>query len=648
MKLRAVLRKLGREKKKAVVIFLTFFIVSLGINYTLSAIGGVLKAFEGYTAKGNVDFDAKGVSIDDLREFGEIINYMYYNTTIVKIHGREFHAMVGYGEFSAIKEKPSGNEVIVLGMNDVKRGEEVEINGKFYTVKASYYFPSGTPIILMNEKGRWLYVFMNSKNPDELARYLEKHAQVRYFKAFEGEQPYMDVLKNAKNFLMSFFYLLLGAAISVIVLTTIAHVKSGVREIGIHKALGLPNSFIFLLFAGDYLLMSLTAYVLGMLPGLWLGYHYSYLFIEAPIQRNYSYALPYDITVLLLITLLVIFPGVYIVGIRPIDGLRFVPKRTSVLRFFAVFFVISLASLSAYMAYIGITNVLNDVTYSFNLKVYGDPEVVGKLPGEKVGILTGQQIDGVTVTFYFVAFNSTIGMPLKEGRWLRKENEAVIGIGLAKELGLKVGDTLRLKVLGEEKEYRIVGISRAPFSNFRVIFLPKIKAIPDNVAFLKVEDPEAKKFKYERMRLYVKTVEDIKGETQQNVSLFRSMIFGLIVMILIVALFALFALIYLEIEGNEKVYATLKAVGIPNSYVWREFLKKAIPSLIISSLLALPISLKVGEYIGNIVLPVELGMGDLGGVAPLLLVLYLLYGVFIVLLTERALNRLDVVKALRS
>ncbi len=276
--------------------------------------------------------------------------------------------------------------------------------------------------------------------------------------------------------------------------------------------------------------------------------------------------------------------------------------------------------------------------------MWGDPSKIAQVPGEKAGYLSGQKVNGMTTEIYFFDYESIFEKTLIAGRWFGKEDEAVIEKGLARKLGLKVGDTIKVQLLGEEREYRVVGISDMYFYDFKAVFLPKINAVPDRVAFLNAENPEELKEEY-GLGLKVHTIDDSRRQTENNLMLFKAAVYGVIGIIFLISLFAL---IYLEIEGNEKVYATLKAVGIPNSHIWREFLKKVMPSLVISSLLALPISLKLGEHIGNLVLPVELGMGDLVKVVPLLLVLYFLYGVFIVLLTERALNRLDVVKALRS
>ncbi|WP_456422297.1 FtsX-like permease family protein, partial [Thermococcus sp.] len=116
----------------------------------------------------------------------------------------------------------------------------------------------------------------------------------------------------------------------------------------------------------------------------------------------------------------------------------------------------------------------------------------------------------------------------------------------------------------------------------------------------------------------------------------------------LVSVFAIFTLIYLEVEGNEKVYATLKAIGIPDSHVEREFLAKTVPSAVIGSLLALAPAIRVGYYIGNILLPVNLSLGDALWILPLLPVLYIVYALLTVLVVRRVMGRLDVVNALRA
>ena len=648
MRLRAVLRKLGREKKKAAVVFLAFFFVSIGFNFALSAVGSISKAVEDFAELGNVELAVEGVTVEELGRFGEVVNYVYFNDTEVEFNGKEYRAVVGYGEFKSLHVRTPEDGAVVLAFPEVKKGDKIKIGDEVYEVKGSYYYLMGTPIILVNERGGRLYALMRCNNTEALAMFLMENAKVDYFQVYEdSEIPYIDSLRNVKNFEMSFFYLLLGASLVVIVLLTVTHVKENVREVGVLKALGLPDSFVSALFLGDQTLVALTAYLAGIPIGMKLGYSYIVSRFPMKTSLNYTYPLEFDVVILLGTALILSLPYLYVSRIRTIEALRFTPRKSSRLRFFAAFFVVFLASSSAYFGVKGIENTLT-LELPYNLEVWGDPSKIAQIPGEKAGYLSGQKVNGMTTEIYFFDYESIFEKTLIAGRWFEKEDEAVIEKGLARKLGLKVGDTIKVQLLGEEREYRVVGISDMYFYDFKAVFLPKINAVPDRVAFLNVENPEELKERYEELGLNARTLEDKKRLAKNNLMLFKAAAYGVMGIIFLISLFALFALIYLEIESNEKVYATLKAVGIPNSHVWKESLRKALPSLIAGSLLALPVSLKVGEYIGNIVLPAELGMGDLTKIFPLLLVLYPLYGVFIVLLTERALNRLDVVKALRS
>ncbi|WP_167887199.1 MULTISPECIES: ABC transporter permease [unclassified Thermococcus] len=648
MKLRATLRKLKHENKKAVIVFLAFLFVSLGFNFALSGIGSISRAVEDFAKLGNVELEVEGVSVEDLSKFGEVINYVYFNDTKIEFNGKKYRAVVGYGEFKSLHVKTPEDGVVVLAFPEVKKGDKIKINGKEYGVKGSYYYFSGIPFVLVNEKGQYLYVLMRCNDTEALASFLMKNARVRYFFIYnEGEMPYMDALKNIKKFVMSFFYLLLGASLAVIVLVTITHVKGSVREVGVLKALGIPDSFISTLFVGDFLLIALVAYLIGIPLGINLGCFYIASRFPIPTSPDYIYPLKFDIFILLGITLILSLPYLYVSRLKIIEALRFTPRKSHPLRFFATFFIIFLATSSAYFGIKGVENLIS-FNYSYNLMVWGDPAKITQLPGEKAGYLSGQKVDRMTTEVYFFDYKSIFEKTLIAGRWFEKPDEAVIEKGLAKKLDLKVGDTIKVQILGEWREYKIVGISNMNFYDFKAVFLPKVPFVPDKVAFLNVENPEGLKEKYEKLGLSAVTMEDLKRRMESNLMIFKTAVYGVIGIILFISVFALFALIYLEIESNEKVYATLKAVGIPNSHVWKEFLKNALPSLIASSLLALPISLKIGGYIGNLVLPVEFSINDLAKVVPLLLVLYLLYGIFIVLLTNRALNKLDVVKALRS
>lgn len=648
MKLRIIVRKLRHEKKKAIVVFLAFFLVSLGFNFTLSGIGSINKAIEDFAKQGNVEFEVEGISVKNLSKFGEVVNYIYFNDTKVEFNGREYQAMVGYGEFKSLHTKSPSDGAVVLAFPEVKSGDKIKIGGEVYKVRESYYYLSSVPFVLVNKSGRHLYVLMQCNNTEALAGFLMKNAKVGYFTIYgSGEIPYMDALKNIKNFAMSFFYLLFGASLVVIILITVVHVKESVGEIGILKALGLTDSFTFFLFVGDYLVLALASYLAGIPLGIKLGY--SYVSLRFPLSTSpvYLYPLKFDAFTLFGIGLILSLPYLHISRAKITEALHFTPGKSSSLKFFTMFLIIFLTTFSAYFGIKGVEN-LGNFNSPYNLAVWGDPAKIAQIPGEKAGYLSGQRVNGVTTEVYFFEYKSIFEKTLIDGRWFREPNEAVVEKGLAKKLGLKVGDTIKVNLLGKWREYKVVGISNMIFYDFKAVFLPKVSFVPDKVAFLNAKNPEKLKEDYQKLGLNAHTADDSKRRMENNLMLFKTAVYGVIAIILFISIFALFALIYLEIEGNEKVYATLKAVGLPNSYVWREFLKKVMPSMIISSLVVLPISLKVGEYIGNLVLPVALGRGDLIKVVPSLLVLYLIYGTFIVLLTSRALNRLDVVKALRT
>ncbi len=165
--------------------------------------------------------------------------------------------------------------------------------------------------------------------------------------------------------------------------------------------------------------------------------------------------------------------------------------------------------------------------------------------------------------------------------------------------------------------------------------------------FMKVSDPEKVKKKLEALGLKVYTLEDLRRMTQQNLVLFKTPVYTVMVVTFLVSVFAIFTLIYLEIEGNEKVYAILKAIGIPDSHVEREFLRMTVPAAVFGSLLAISPSLKLGYYIGNLLLPVNLSLGDARKVLLLLPVFYAAYALLTVLIVRRVMRRLEVVKALR-
>ena len=649
MRLQTALAKLRRGKKRAVTVFIIFAFLSLGINFTLSGIGSFIKAIDDFSHIGNVELVVQGVTVENLTRFGEVVNYIYFDNGKVELNGKTYSALIGYGRFDVPKVRSSPEGVYVLAFPEVKKGDKIRINGKTYTVLGSYYYLMGEPIVLTMEKGGNLYAFMRCNDTKALAEFLMGHARVRYFLVYRnGHTPYMDELRNARNFVMSFFYLLLGTALLVKVLVTIAHVRGSTREVGVLKALGLPDSFVFTLFVGDYLIVALLGYTAGILPGILLGSSFNiFVNVPLPLKPNYVYPLKFDVLIMLAIVLMVSLPYLYVSRIRTIEALRFVPKRSSILKFLAIFFVVFLASSSAYFSLVGVEKLAN-FSAPFNVWAIGSPEKISKLPGEKAGYLSGQSVNGVTTEVYFFNYTSVFQKTLISGRWFKEPDEAVVEVGLARKLHLKVGDTIRVTILGVTRDYRVVGISDMFFYNHRALFLPIQDFVEPTMDFMKVSDPEGVKEELEAQGLKVYTLDDLRRMTEQNLVLFKTPVYTVMLVTFLVGVFAIFTLVYLDIEGNEKVYATLKAIGIPDSHVEREFLSKVVPSSIMGSLLAIPPAVKVGYYIGNIILPVNISLGDALKVLPLFTALYVAYALFTALIVRRVMRRLDVVKALRA
>ena len=649
MRLRTILAKLRREKRRAATVFVIFAFLSLGINFTLSGIGSVVKAIDDFSHVGNVEFIAQGVTVDNLTRFGEVVNYLYFDEGKVRLNGREYTALIGYGRFKVPGVESSPKGVFVLAFPEAKKGEDIEVNGKTYTVLGSYYYLMNEPIVLTMKRGSSLYVVMRCNDTRALAEFLMSHAKVRYFEVYRnGHAPYLDELRNVRNFVMSFFYLLLGAALSVKILVTIAHMRGSVREVGVLKALGLPYSFVFSLFIGDYLIVAVLGYLAGIIPGMLLGISFNiFSNTPLPLKLNYIYPLKFDVLILLGILLMISLPYLYVSRIKTIEALHFSPRRPSLLKFLAIFFVVFLASSSAYFSLVGIEK-LASFNAPFNVWVIGSPLKIASLPGEKVAYLPGQEVNGITTEVYFLNYNSIFEKTLIAGRWFKGSDEAVVEVGLARKLGLNVGDIIRVTILGVTKTYRVVGISNAFFHNYAALFLPKVPFVEDRMAFMTVENPEEVKVKLEAQGLKVYTLEDLKRMTQQNLILFKTPVYVVMLVTFLVSAFAVFTMIYLEVEGNEKVYAILKAIGSPDSHVQREFLFKTVPSAVLGSLLSLLPAVKLGESIGNILLPVSLSPSDALKVLPLFPVLCIAYALFTMVIVRRVMKKLDVVKALRS
>ncbi len=643
MLLKALIRKLMSEKKVFAVLII-FILIGTGFNFSISVIGSMLGNLNSFLSHGNTIVVARNATLENISRYGEVVDYQYYDPAIMKYGRKEIRVFNGYGEFKTLEIKsPEKGKVIVLGM-DIPTGSRITIDGKNYTVAASYFYITSSPMVLTQHRGKTLFVFMKCKDSSALSEYLKENTQILQFNTWEGENgPGYQNLRQMENFVLALFSIVIFSTLLIILLLGITHVIGELRATGILKAMGVPDSFIASLFMGNYLLLSLLGYLAGILIGVFLGMQLSENFISLPFVLNAPFLMLYNTLILLAIVIFALLPYLYVRRVDIITALRGGFSRISSIKYFLIFSIIFFAVLAPYT----VTQEFSTqkIEVPFDLYVYGD---VGNLSiGEKAGYLYGVEFKGTYTDIYFMDYNSSFASTVVKGKWFFRSDDAVIGYGLAERYNLGVGDKIRIHMLGEWENYTIAGISNSPLDNFGAVYLPKVKYIPDSVAFIKTHEPEKLKKQMESEGFVVETKEDIVREFRSEVSMLNTLLSGLSISLLIVSVLSLFTMLYLDIKKNEKVYATLKAMGIPNSHVYREF----SPWIALSSLgglvLSAPIAIFSGLRIFGMILPPHWTVGVVLNVILVGLALLAVFLIFAAILLGRIINKMDVISSLR-
>lgn len=321
--------------------------------------------------------------------FGEVVNYFYFDEGKVKLNGKYYIVLIGYGCFDVFNVKSMFDGVYVLVFFEVRWGDKIEVNGKIYMVFGFYYYLMGKLIVLMMEKGENFYVFMRCNDMKVLVEFLMSYVRVCYFMVYEnGYIFYMDELGNVKNFVMSFFYFFFGIVFFIEVFVMVVYLRGSMREVGIFKVFGFLDFFIFMFFVGDYLIVVFFGYVIGIVFGIFLGSCLSFFGVFILLRLNYVYFFKFDVLIIMVIVLMVFLFYFYVLWIRIIEVLCFVFKRLFFFKFLVVFFVVFLVLSFVYFVLVGVEKFVSFNVF-FNVWVIGILEKMVKFFGEKVGYLSG-------------------------------------------------------------------------------------------------------------------------------------------------------------------------------------------------------------------------------------------------------------------
>jgi ABC-type antimicrobial peptide transport system permease subunit len=248
---------------------------------------------------------------------------------------------------------------------------------------------------------------------------------------------------------------------------------------------------------------------------------------------------------------------------------------------------------------------------------------------------------------------------LKDGRWLRRSNEVVIGSRFGREKQVTIGDTLRLA----GRDFTIVGIGRlrgvAGLSADQLVYLDddafrERAGLGDvlNVIVIDTDEPAAVRERLiEQSPLAVFSTADLSRLAEASFA--ERMATAAIMSLLVLGIGALFVSSVLGRSVIERrlEFATLKAIGLPSRTILSVVVLEAITISLLASLVAIGLSLVFGVLI-NVYLADFYGFESLytadAGAFLGVFALALATGMIAGLLPARRATRVDPVEILRE
>lgn len=219
-----------------------------------------------------------------------------------------------------------------------------------------------------------------------------------------------------------------------------------------------------------------------------------------------------------------------------------------------------------------------DYTYGVN-KVYPKYQPQGK-----------EEWQSMVTELYEMPWNEKIKDKSLYGRRPKEENEIGIGLTLAEEYGLKIGDTMELFINGEKKEYEITGIFQTLSNSGKVIrmvtkdldeFVEASGGFGDYMLVLsKSQDKwkyaEELNEKYDGMFTFIAS----KSNGENITGMLAPAVGTILAVLLMILVLVTENLTFLLVRREKKLIGLLKAVGMTSwqilkIYLWRNCLAAA-------------------------------------------------------------------------
>ncbi len=249
-------------------------------------------------------------------------------------------------------------------------------------------------------------------------------------------------------------------------------------------------------------------------------------------------------------------------------------------------------------------------------------------------------------------------LALREGRWLRRTDEAVLGAKLSREKNLRVGDSIRLA----DRDFSVVGIGKLRGFGFTADSLAYIdyRALRQraevgdvfSVIALRTTDPAATKQRIEELgSLSVTDAATVVKQAEEAQATAAALRWILILLTLAIAALFVSNMLSHSVAERRLEFATLRAIGIPSRTVLLTVGAEALLVIAAAGVIGLLISLLLGVLIDRYLAPqygfdslYAAGAGLFGSVFALALGLGVVSGLF----PARQATKVDPVEVLRE
>jgi putative ABC transport system permease protein len=200
---------------------------------------------------------------------------------------------------------------------------------------------------------------------------------------------------------------------------------------------------------------------------------------------------------------------------------------------------------------------------------------------------------------------------MQSGRWLRRADELVVGVTLAREKQLGIGDTVRL----DEQDFQIVGIGRLRgvgfgsdgFAYMEYHALRQRAGLADVVSMIAVDaaDPAATRARIEQIEsVAVASPDDLVRQAEKLLETSRVMQSIIIGLTLTIAGLFVSNMLGRSVTARRTELATLRAIGVPVRTVLLLVAGEALMVSLMASAVGILFSLTLGWLIDSYLAPI--------------------------------------------